>query len=222
MKAQMKFGRNRAGPDRQSLSPQLFDSDPSERELATFVDPLECAGPVYMRITDTPQTLRGDPLKWWIGAPILCELPVAGIFVWMDIQGRLPFQPAALKYPFLILAFVSIPAVFWAINRKIGAMPPFFILHKASGTLELPRYGVSIGRKAIQRFVEVRGWKSLDQPSGDCVTAWTRELTVLVKADNGRIARYALGIDRTPLFVWRPMSRKLAELFGVPIAEIKQ
>ena len=204
--------------DQQSIPPQWFDSDPSDNELATFIDSFQYSvNSLHVRIVDTPRTIRGEPARFPIWGVVLCGSPVLGICIWLDLHGKLPFGPfEPLKYPIILLAFV-LPIAFlaWG-NHLIDSVPPFFIFDKVTCALELPRYGVIIAKPAIRRFVEVRGWKEKSME-----TAWGSGLTVLVVADDGRTARYVLG-NMQGYTIGRSMFQAIADSCGAPLIVIYQ
>lgn len=174
-----------------------------------------------LRVVDTPRVMRGEPAKFvvWF-APlfaVLSELPVLGVFVWLDFHGRVQGGPLGpFIYVFAFLAFVT-PIVFVILwSQRIVAGGPYFVIDKVAGTLELPRNGVILARKAVQRIIQVRGWKK----GGEGKT-WTREISVLVTTDDGRLARYLVAFDSS-VIGRRRIANTLADAFGVPLTELQQ
>src|SRR5262249_42405649 len=92
------------------------------------------------------------------------------------------------------------------------------VLDKVQRTLALPRSGVHLQHGQIQAFVEVHAWHTVrydDGPSSE----WLAELSVLVRAENGEIARDpVIGCQRTGTV--RRLGESLAEFFGVERREL--
>jgi hypothetical protein len=200
------------------MLPVVFDSEPSDQELAAFIDPFPVTS-VGLRIVETPRTISGVATTIPLLFVLICELPVAGILIWLDLQGRLPAGglPRPLLYVFASLAFAGPLVVIHFINQAIVASGKFFALDKMASTLELPRYGLALSKASIRRFVEVRGFK------GGREKSWVRELTVLAETKDGHISRYAVALDSF-MFSFpkrRQIGEELSEFFGVPLTQLK-
>jgi hypothetical protein len=201
------------------MMPAIFDSEPGEPELTTFIDPFPVTS-VSLRIVETSRMISGEAATIPLLFVMICELPVAGILVWLDLQGRLPIAglPRPLLYVLVSLACAGPLVIIHFINRAIVASGKFFVLDRMAGTLELPRYCITLSKAAILRFVEVSGFKGHREKS------WVRELSVLAETKDGRIARYPVVLDSF-MFSFpkrRQIGKELSEFFGAPLTQLKR
>jgi hypothetical protein len=126
-------------------------------------------------------------------------------------QGLRPFEILGLAAGYL--AAPTLIGLVWWMNREQVKRGDFFVLDKVQRTLALPRSGVHLQRGQIQAFVEVHAWHTVrydDGPSSE----WLAELSVLVRAGHGVIARHPVIACQRTGAVHR-LGESLAEFFGV-------
>jgi hypothetical protein len=193
---------------------QVFDAELTDARLARLLDPKGRS--VSVQVEDTPERLvahpRGFPL-WFVTA---CVVIPVGIFTGYLVnkafqQGLHPFDVLGLAAGYL--AVPTVIGLVWLMNQKQVERGDFFVLDKVQRTLALPRSGVHLQHGQIQGFVEVHVWHTVRYEEGPS-SEWLAELSVLVRAGDGEIARYpVIACQRTGAV--RRLGESLAEFFGV-------
>jgi hypothetical protein len=193
---------------------QVLDAELTDAQLARLLDPEGRS--VSVQVDDTPERLvahpRGFPL-WFV---TVCVVIPVGIFTGYLVnkafpQGLHPFDVLGLAAGYL--AAPTVIGLVWLLNREQVKRGDFFVLDRVQRTLALPRSGLHLQRGQIQGFVEVHAWHTVRYDEGPS-SEWLAELSVLVRAGDGKVARYSvIACQRTG--VVRGLGKSLAEFFGV-------
>lgn len=198
------------------VTPQRFDSEPSEAELAILQDP--DGRSISLRITDCAEQLtvspRGVPLWVWLScACIPGGLSLAYVLLYRLPRGELnPLDILAI--PITIAAVISLIAFGHVFNARICSRGPFLVLDRTGRTLWLPRASVRLESSQIHRFVEVRAWHREQFGPRETTTTWVGELTVLAREPDGRLVRYsAVACENTK--ATNRVAKMLCEFFGI-------
>ena len=193
---------------------QIFDTDLPDSQLAQLVDP--GGGSVSVQVEDTLERLvahpRGIPL-WFVTACVVIPVGLlTGYLANKAFQAGLPpFDVVGLAAGYL--AAPTLIGLVWWMNREQVKRGAFFVLDKVQRTLALPRSGLRLQHGQIQGFVEVHAWHTIRYEEGPS-SEWLAELSVLVRAGNGEIARCpVIACQRTGAV--RRLGESLAEFFGV-------
>jgi hypothetical protein len=193
---------------------QVFDAELTDARLAGLLDPTGRS--ISVRVDDAPERLvahpRGSPL-WFVA---VCAVIPVGIFTGYLVNKA--FQASLHPFDVLGLAagYLAAPTLIglvWWMNREQVKRGDFFVLDKVQRTLALPRRGLHLQDGQIQGFVEVHAWHTVRDEEGPS-SEWLAELSVLVRAGNGEVARYpVIACQRTGAV--RRLGESLAEFFGV-------
>jgi hypothetical protein len=193
---------------------QVFDAELTDARLAGLLDPKGRS--ISVRVDDTPERLvahpRGIPL-WFVTACVV--IPVGLLTAYLANKalqaGLRPFDVLGLAAGYL--AAPTLIGLVWWMNREQVMRGDFFVLDKVQRALALPRSGARLQHGQIQGFVEVHAWHTVRDQEGPS-SEWLAELSVLVRAGNGEIARYpVIACQRTGAV--RRLGESLAEFFGV-------
>ena len=193
---------------------QVFEAELTDARLARLVDP--GGRSVSVQVEDTPERLvarpRGFPL-WFVTVCVMTPVGIlTGYVVTKAFQGGL--------HPFHVLGLaagsVAVPTLIglvWWMNREQVKRGDFFVLDKVQRALALPRRGLHLQHGQIRGFVEVHAWHTVRDEEGPA-SEWLAELSVLVRAGNGDIARSpVIACQRTGAV--RRLGESLAQFFGV-------
>ncbi len=193
---------------------QVFDAELTDAQLARLVDP--GGRSVSIQVEDTPERLvahpRGIPL-WFV---TVCVVIPVGLLT--GFLANKAFQAGLQGFDLVALAtgYLAAPTfigLVWWMNHEQVKHGDFFVLDKVQRTLALPRSGLILQPGQIQGFVEVHAWHTIRYEEGPSLE-WLAELSVLVRAGNGEIARYpVIACQRTGDV--RRLGEALAEFFGV-------
>jgi hypothetical protein len=193
----------------------VFDAElTTDARLALLVDPRGRS--VSIRVEDTPERIvahpRGIPL-WFVTA---CAVIPVGILT--GYLANKAFQSGLQPFDVLGLAagYLAAPTLIglvWWMNREQVKRGDFFVVDKVQRTLALPRSGLHLQQGQLQGFVEVHAWHTVRCEEGPS-SEWLAELSVLVRAGDGEIARYPVIACQRAGAV-RRLGASLAAFFGV-------
>jgi hypothetical protein len=192
----------------------VFDIEPTDSELAKFLDPEGRS--VSVRVEDTAERLIAQPRGFPLWFVMIClAIPLggyAGIMVYEVVQRKLdPLHLVGVPLACGAVGFFF--ALFRWMNRGQVSKGDFFVLDKDLKILTLPRRGLQIRDDQIRCFVEVHAnyvvWRDREE-----AREWLSELSVLVNTDHGEIARYPVITCMRIRLVTR-IAITLADFFGV-------
>jgi hypothetical protein len=166
-------------PSAVPLSPELLDPE---------------SGSMFLRVDDSLERLvvtpRGVPM--WFAATCI-SIPVIVLTAYLGRQalhsGLRPFDIAGLAMAWLVLP--TFLAVVWWYNRSEAKRRAFFVLDKLRRTITLPRRSLQIEASQVVEFIEVHAWHVVASSEGSSRERLT-ELSVVVRADSGKITPYPL------------------------------
>jgi hypothetical protein len=193
---------------------QVSEAELTDAGLALLVDP--GGRSVSVHVEDTPERLVAHPrgIPFWF-VTVCVVIPVGTLTGYLANKafqaGLHPFDVLGLAAGYL--AAPTLIGLVWWMNREQVKRGDFFALDKVQRTLALPRSGLHLQHGQVQGFVEVHAWHTVRYEEGPS-SEWLAELSVLVRAGNGEIARYpVIACQRTGAV--RRLGESLAEFFGV-------
>lgn len=177
-----------------------FNRLPNDAELQTLVDPV--GAPPYLTLVDDGVTLTARPRAWpaalyWASMSVpVVSWCVALVWKWdelLDSEDAFSRGCAAAMTAGMAVA----PAAGWFgfrwLNRHTVRADEFFTLHRAAGTLTLPRVGVTLRRGEVVEVVEVHGWHRVRDAEGSSAD-YLREVSVLTVGPSGRAERHSVAV----------------------------
>jgi hypothetical protein len=193
---------------------QVLDAEPTDAQLALLLDPEGQS--VSVQVDDTPEHLVAQSCGFPLWLATVCAVIPVGIGTVYLVnkafqQGLHPFDVLGLATGYL--AAPTFIGLVWLLNREQVKKGEFFVLDKVQHTLTLPRSKVQLQDGQIQGFVEVHAWHTVRDDGGSS-SDWLAELSVLVRARDGKLARYpVIACQHTGAV--RRLGEALAEFFGV-------
>ena len=202
---------------------QTFDAEPTDEQLATWVD--ADSDMIWYRVEDNANELsvRPAPLPLWF--VMLCvTVPVVVFIVWIVSRvidaGFDGIEAVAfvVGVPMALLAWVGVVGAFHVLNRRAERTPASFVLDKSRQTLSLPRFDLTLPHPRIVAVIEVQGPYRPDETRDARLNH--REVSVLARDDAGKLVRYPLkliGHHKKTI----KAGRAIAEELGVPLRQFE-
>jgi hypothetical protein len=203
------------------LAIQLFKCDPSDRDLARFVDPAG-RGSFGVRVEETVDSLTAYPAPvpaWFVF--LSCALPAAAASCYCAIKGARSGLES-IEVGLLVLTWMAVPfmsLLFVAICNHELTKGQYFALNKTRNELRLPRSGLVLSGDRIMGFVEFRGWCVENGSEGTHATR-AGEVTVLLRTEFGQVARHSVVINDNRKRVSK-IGETLAEFFRVDRRQVR-
>jgi len=188
---------------------QVFETEPTDVDLAQFVDPdIKSAS---FCVTETPESITAKPAtlpRWFI---VLTLTMFFALVIWAPRNDEI-YPETKREYTIRIVGsviFASFCLVsFYFINRSQRSKGNYFIFDKIERTLSLPRYNVNLSPDQIHSFFQLYA----KRPG----STWACELSVLTKLKGIRLYRYSVVISPNRKKVER-IAQQLSELLSVPL-----
>jgi hypothetical protein len=198
---------------------QHFSTEPSESDLAGFLAAKNRSKGV--RREDTSEWLVGRPAGLLVAATFWVSVPFVALLV---LLGRKAFVEGldgldGVGIVVFCLAWPTMVALFWGLDRVERAPGDFFVLDKLSRVLRLPRERCEYGQNQIIGFVEIQGWHTVVRPQ-ETLHYWLAELTVLVRTGPSEIVRQPV-VTSEHLRGVRRCAQDLARFFDVSLRLLK-
>jgi hypothetical protein len=199
-----------------NVTPQRFDVEPSEADLAVLQDPdgrsiSLCIEDCAEQLTVSP---RGVPMWFWLSCVCIPGgLGLAYVLLYRLPRGELNALDI-LAIPIFIAAIISLIAFGHFYNAQICSRGPFLVLDRRARTLWLPRADVRIDDSRLHSFVEVRAWYHEQFGRRETTTTWIAELTVLVREPDGTLVRCPVLACENAKATNR-VAKMLSEFFGI-------
>ncbi len=202
---------------------QRFDAEPSDEQLATWVDADDDM--IWYHVEDNANELsvRPAPLPLWI-VMFGVSVPVVFFIVWIVSRvvdagfDGIEAVTFLVGVPVALLAGAAVVAVFHVRNLRAERTPASFILDKSRQTLSLPRFDVTLPHARIAAVVEVHGPYRPDETRDTRLSH--RELSVLARDEQGSFVRYPLKLIGHRVKTIKA-GRALAEELGVPLRKFE-
>jgi hypothetical protein len=172
---------------------RTYDQEPTDAELAEFLDPKGRA--LGLRIVDSTDELIVEPrgVSLWLAAVSLL-IPVIGSAGYvMHRKWHGTFEPSD-SLP-LVLCVITFPLFLGGthlLNQFICAKGRFCVLDKKKRILSLSRSGEEIRAEQIDCIVEVHGWHTVREKWHGSDSTWMGELSVLVHGNDGKLVHHAV------------------------------
>ena len=213
-----RFSRPPAPP-----ATQVFDAEPTDAQLATWVDADHDM--IWYTVEDNTNELsvRPAPVPLWF-VMVCVSLPAVLFIAWLVSRvmdaGFDGIEAVAflVGVPMALLAWAGVVALFHVLNRRAERTPASFVLDKSRQTLSLPRFDVTLPHARLVAVVEVRGPYRPDETREARLNH--HEVSVLARDEAGRLVRYPLklvGHHKRTI----KAGRAIAEEMGVPLRQFE-
>jgi len=199
-------------PDRHLV--QVFESEPTDAQLAQFVDPAGKSS--SFRVTETSESITAKPstLPRWF---VILSLAIFFGLVIRGLWNEETRPETTREWVTRIVGSITLGVLFLVsvhfLNRKEKLKGDYFTFDKIERTLNLPQYSTKLTPEEIHSFFQLCG---KHRSSG----TWAFELTVLAKVEESRLARYSVVIDPSRKKVEK-IAKQLSESLSVPLRTVK-
>jgi hypothetical protein len=199
---------------------QSFDSEPTDDQLADFVD-FE-AMPISLKTTETAESITAKPtgfsVRFIVLAFVVVCVVILGLIVIGIIAGGL-FSGKVLLYLIVHLFCLGSIIVFMGLmNYQRKRIGEYFIFNKTTRTLKLPRYKIELSQEQIRSFFQLYSYRR--HYPGSKGGGWGCELSVLAHIRGNKISRFPVVISEAPKKI-EQIGRQMSESFGAPLRTLK-
>jgi hypothetical protein len=188
---------------------QRFSSEPTEVELAQFLDPDHHNN---IKIWDDIEKLSSAAvlIPWWL--VMVCSGILFAGAIWAPPEEGAEVWPLSWRLLGCLVISLLLFISAYVLNAIQKAKGIYFIYNKIKRTLELPQYKVTVTSDQIHSLflLQARNFSGY----------WTCELSVLIRIEQGGFVRYSIGIDARPKRL-RELGKTLAGYIDVSFDTLK-